>query len=125
LREFSAAETAAMYVLMLRGAQTTGEIKTRSNRLFEFTDLAEVEATLEALMIRNPPLVARLPRRPGQKEVRYAHLLSGEPVDVPDVATVAASPAPSRVDVLEQSVEGLRAEVAELRAAFEEFKRQF
>jgi uncharacterized protein YceH (UPF0502 family) len=126
LREFDGAETATMTVLMLRGAQTTGEIKTRTNRLFEFTDLAQVDATLEALMIRNPPLVARLPRRPGQKEVRYAHLLSGEPVDVQDFAApVTESPKASRVDALEQSVEGLRTELAELRAAFEEFKRQF
>ena len=66
---------AVMCVLMLRGAQTIGEIKTRTSRLAEFASLADVEATLNGLVTRE--IVAELPRRPGQKEVRYAHLLSG------------------------------------------------
>jgi uncharacterized protein len=70
-------ELAAMCVLMLRGPQTVGEIRTRSGRLFEFPSLEEAEATLDTLMTRAEPLVARLPRQPGQKEARFAQLLSG------------------------------------------------
>jgi hypothetical protein len=121
-----AAATAAMCVLMLRGAQTTGEIKTRSSRLFEFADLMHVETTLETLMGRQPePLLVRLPRRPGQKEARYAHLLAGEPVESLEGAEASAPPQPSRVDELEQAVDALRAEVGDLRAQFEEFRRSF
>jgi uncharacterized protein YceH (UPF0502 family) len=121
-----AAETAVMCVLMLRGAQTAGEIRTRTARLFEFPDVAHVEVTLQALMTLSVPLVAQLPRRPGQKEVRYAHLLSGEP----QVETPAESPAqdpaePGRVEALEHAVASLRAEMDELRARFEEFRREF
>src|SRR5688572_20647072 len=80
------AETAVMCVLMLRGAQTVGEIRTRTARLFEFRDLPHVEVTLQALMTLTEPLVMQLPRRPGQKEERYAHLLAGEPqVEAVDV----------------------------------------
>ena len=70
-------ELAAMCVLMLRGPQTVGEIRTRSGRLFEFPSLEEVEATLDTLMTRAEPLVARLPRQPGQKEARFSQLLGG------------------------------------------------
>ena len=69
---------AVMCVLMLRGPQTVGEIRTRSNRLYDFSSLEEVETTLNSLMSGESPLVVRLPRQTGQKEVRYAHLLSGE-----------------------------------------------
>src|SRR5205085_5646765 len=71
-------ETAALAVLMLRGPQTVGEIKGRTGRMYEFAELSEVEMTLESLMIAEPPLVMRLPRQPGTKESRYAHLLAGE-----------------------------------------------
>lgn len=121
-----AEETAVMCVLMLRGPQTAGEIRTRSARLFEFRDPAHVEVTLQALMTLSAPLVALLPRRPGQKEVRYAHLLSGEPQV--DAATESApeDPAePGRVEALEHAVATLRAEMDELRARFEEFRREF
>jgi uncharacterized protein len=121
------AATAVMCVLMLRGAQTTGEIKTRTVRLFEFSDLMQVETTLEALGTRQPDALAtRLPRRPGQKEARYAHLLSGEPPA--ETAEVAESPVliePTRVEELEQQLDALRAEVSDLRAQFEEFRRAF
>jgi uncharacterized protein len=121
-----AAETAVMCVLMLRGPQTAGEIRTRTVRLFEFTDVAHVDITLQALMTLSPPLVAQLPRRPGQKEVRYAHLLSGEPqVDTLEQSAADDSREPSRVEALEQAVASLRAEMAELRARFEEFRRAF
>jgi uncharacterized protein len=123
-----AAETAVLCVLMLRGAQTAGEIRTRSARLFEFADLALVDITLQALMTLSTPLVAQLPRRAGQKEVRYAHLLSGEPpqeVDAPVQAAAADPEEPGRLEALEQAVASLRAEVAELRALLEDFRRQF
>jgi uncharacterized protein YceH (UPF0502 family) len=112
---------------MLRGPQTVGEIKTRTARLYEFADLAAVEATLDGLIERQAAaLVARLPRRPGQKEIRFAHLLSGEPPAESTDAAGAPEPTHSdRVEVLEQSVDALRAEVAELRARFEEFRREF
>lgn len=121
------AESAVMCVLMLRGAQTAGEIRSRTARLFEFRDLPHVDVTLQALMTLPAPLVAQLPRRPGQKEVRYAHLLSGEP------AAETAEPGPAspdpvrgdRVEALEEEVASLRDEMSELRAQFEEFRRQF
>jgi uncharacterized protein len=125
-----AAETAVMCVLMLRGAQTVGEIRTRTARLFEFRDLAHVDVTLETLMTLAEPLVVQLPRQPGQKEVRYAHLLAGEP-EV-DVATAPPGPPaqpeaaePGRLEALEQDVATLRSELTELRAVLEEFRRQF
>jgi uncharacterized protein YceH (UPF0502 family) len=122
-----AAETAVLCVLMLRGGQTIGEIKTRTARLYEFSDLAQVETTLEGLIERQPAsLVARLPRRPGQKEVRFAHLLADLPEqDATEHAAAPDSQASERVEMLEQSVDALRAEVAELRARFEEFRTEF
>ena len=122
------AEIAIMGVLMLRGAQTLGEIRTRSARLFEFRDLPHVEVTLQALSTLPTPLVMQLPRRPGQKEVRYAHLLSGEPaIDMheEEVAEAPTPPQPGRVDALAQEVQTLRNELADLRARFDEFSRQF
>ena len=120
------AETAVMCVLMLRGAQTAGEIRTRTVRLFAFRDLAHVDVTLEALMTLATPLVAQTARRAGQKEVRYAHLLSGDPVDAPpELETRAFVIETDRVGALEQSVESLRAELAELRERFDALQREF
>lgn len=120
------AELAILCVLMLRGAQTTGEIRSRTSRLFDFPDLARVEVTLQSLMSLSPPLVALLSRRPGQKEVRYAHLLSGEPqVDTTPDSVPDVQPTTNRIDELEESVASLRAELAELRARFDEFRQQF
>jgi uncharacterized protein len=120
------AETAVMCVLMLRGAQTAGEIRTRTARLFEFVDLTHVGVTLQALMTRPTPLVAQLPRRPSQKEVRYAHLLSGEPQEDPPELGPAEHPMEAdRIEALEHAVDSLRAEMAELRSRFEEFRREF
>jgi uncharacterized protein len=128
-----AAELAILCVLLLRGAQTTGEIRTRTARLFEFHDLAQVDITLQALMTMAEPLVVLLPRGPGQKEARYAHLLAGEPLDdEPSTADDEAAPgveaaprAGDRIAALEGAVASLRAELAELRAGFEEFRREF
>jgi len=122
------AEVAVMCVLLLRGPQTTGEIRTRTTRLFEFRDLPHVEVTLQQLMTLPEPLVVLLPRRPGQKEARYAHLLSGEP-QVSDSAveesTPAEPPKPGRIDALEAEVASLRAELAELKTRFDEFRKEF
>ena len=119
-------ELAAMCVLMLRGPQTPGEIKGRSNRLFDFPDLEKVESTLDALINRQTPLVARLPRRPGQKDSRYAHLLSGDaPVEVPESVTPSAVAESGRLEALEHAVNALRAELVDLRTQLDEFRKQF
>ncbi len=118
-----AAELALMCVLMLRGPQTPGELRGNAARLHEFNGLEEVEQALNALISREPePLVVRLPRQVGQKEVRFAHLLSGEPVHVEPVAEVQRV---SPREALEQKVERLAAEVESLRQQFEQFKKQF
>jgi uncharacterized protein YceH (UPF0502 family) len=126
-------ELAVLGVLMLRGAQTPGELYARTARLEPFADLADLEGVLEALIARQPePLAARLPRRSGQKEVRYAHLLAGEPVqtDAPDAAEERAPTRRAHVDddrvaALERTVEELRAEVAAMRAELDAFRAQF
>jgi uncharacterized protein YceH (UPF0502 family) len=127
-------ELAILGVLMLRGPQTPGELHARTERLYPFADIPDLEGVLESLMARQPePLVARLPRRPGQKEVRYAHLLAGDPPhsDAPATAEPRAFPAPradaedDRVAALERTVEELRAEVATLRADLDAFRAQF
>jgi hypothetical protein len=112
-----------MCVLMLRGAQTLGELRGNGGRLHEFSSLEEVEETLNKLITRDPdPLVARLPRQPGQKEGRFAHLLSGEI----DIQTLEQTPpSPSRRTSLEEKVEALTAEVEKLKEQFEQFRKQF
>jgi uncharacterized protein YceH (UPF0502 family) len=121
-------EIAAMSVLMLRGPQTIGEIRTRGGRLFDFPSLEDTEATLNRLIARTPsPLVARLERQPGQKEARFAHLLSGEVTVVASAAPAPGTPIvrgdPDRLDVLENTIESLRSEVVELREEVRELKR--
>jgi hypothetical protein len=128
----SPAETAALCVLMLRGPQTTGEIRGRSGRLHEFAGLHEVESTLQALATRSiQPLVVRLPRQTGFKEPRYAHLLAGPPgaalpaaVSEATVAVGGDAPDDDRIARLTSEVEGLRRELAELKAQFADFKKQ-
>jgi len=119
---FSRAETALLCVLLLRGPQTPGELRGRTERMHRFEEIGDVLAGLQKLMEREPPLVAVLPRQPGTKESRYAHLLSGEVAAAP--ATVSASAAVSapvrtadddRVAQLESDVAELRKEVAALR----------
>jgi uncharacterized protein YceH (UPF0502 family) len=125
--ELNASAVAVLCVLMLRGPQTAGEIRTRSGRLHEFASVNEVEETLNALISRQPaPLVAKLPRQPGTKESRFAHLLSGAPT-LPDVipAALTASESDDRVASLEREVAGLRQELSDLRAQFAEFRKQF
>jgi uncharacterized protein YceH (UPF0502 family) len=123
-------EMAVMCVLMLRGAQTVGEIRTRTERLYPFSALSFVETTLEDLMGRDVPLVVKLPRQTGRKEPRYAHLLAGE-VQVAEtegaeaVAPTEARGEMGRVARLEEELKSVRAELAELREQFGEFKKQF
>lgn len=117
-------EVALMCVLMLRGAQTLGELRGNASRLHDFSGLEEVEQTLNGLISRDEPLVARLPRQPGQKEGRFAHLLSGE-INLEALAeTERAAPAPRRTG-LEERVEALAAEVEKLKEQFEQFRKQF
>lgn len=108
-------EQAVLCVLMLRGAQTPGELKQRAERIYPFADLNALQHTLEELIARG--LAARLDRRPGQKEERYLHLLAGELDEAPAQASPAA-PAPARapLDSLAERVARLEREVAELRA---------
>jgi len=111
-------EQAVLAVLMLRGAQTPGELLQRTERLYHFGTTEELHGTLNGLIERD--LVVRLSRRPGQREERYAQLLGGEVAD--DEGPAAASgPAPAsadedRIERLEREVAHLRAEVHELRA---------
>ncbi|MGH9871421.1 MAG: YceH family protein [Pyrinomonadaceae bacterium] len=126
-------ELALMCVLMLRGPQTTGELATRAFRLYEFSGLEEVESTLNSLIAREPdPLVVRLPRQPGQKEARFAHLLSGEPnIEAFAEAETSSSAGrrkggdSERVEKLEHEVATLTGDVRRLQQQFEEFKKQF
>jgi uncharacterized protein YceH (UPF0502 family) len=115
-------------VLMLRGLQTAGEIRTRSGRLHEFKSVAEAESALQFLIDKYPPLVVRLERAPGTKEPRYGQLLGGE-IDVARMdaggAGASASSGGGRTAQLEQEVAALRAEVDELKAQFAAFRQQF
>lgn len=124
-------KVAVLSVLMLRGVQTAGELRTRIGRIFEFKTIVEVEEVLQFLIDKYPPLVARLERAPGTKEYRYGHLLSGEGALEQQVtaasygASVAAPQQGSRVAVLEAEVALLREQVAALSAQFDDFRKQF
>ncbi|MDX1697386.1 MAG: DUF480 domain-containing protein, partial [Thiohalobacterales bacterium] len=119
---FSEQETGIVCVLLLRGPQTPGELRTRTARLCKFRDTHEVETTLEQLMKRDDgPFVAKLAREPGKREVRFAHLFGGEAEAYLEPATVPAEPdragaEQARVEQLERIVDGLREEMATLRA---------
>lgn len=123
-------ELAILCELMVRGPQTLGELRTRAERMHRFDDIAEVEAVLD----RMPELVIKLPRRPSEKEARYAHLLSGTPAaarDAPEhvppehVPDEAPSPRSDRLVALETEVEQLRTELEDLKQQFAGFRRQF
>lgn len=125
--EMSPTELAVLGVLALRGPQTLAEVRTRATRLMPGDDPDSIEAALEALVARAPtPVVTRLARRPGQKEVRYAHLLAGEvSYEVEDTpAPTLVAPA-DRIVALEELTRELRAEVVDLRAQLAEFRKQF
>ena len=114
-------ELAILCELMLRGPQTPGELRNRAERMHPFDDLAQVESVIERL----PELVVKLPRRPGEKESRYTHLLSGPPdVDQtePQVQQVTR---PDKIGALEAELAQLRTELEELKEQFRGFKKQF
>lgn len=116
-------ELALICVLLLRGPQTTGELRDRTERMHEFADLEEIQGVLDRLIEQG--LATRLARQPGTKEPRYAHLFAGEPA-VPAVAA-ASDPAPriDRIGALEAELSRLREEVETLKTQFAEFRRQF
>ena len=137
-------EIALICVLLLRGPQTPGELRTRTDRLYQFDDLNAVHSALNLLMNRQPPLVKLLPRQPGTKEARYAHLLSGDmeeavlssaPASVPshrahndsasDTTTHTLSVDQTRLANLEQEVAALRSELAELKSQLAAFQKHF
>lgn len=126
--ELAEAETAIIGVLILRGPQTLGEIRERSGRLFEFTSISEVAEKLDELAGRDEPLVIKLARRPGQKDARYAHLLSG-PIDETHAsferAESAASKPDDRISQLQEEVTVMRGEVDRLKSDFADFRKQF
>jgi uncharacterized protein YceH (UPF0502 family) len=108
-------ELSIICILLLRGAQTAGELNTNSGRLYEFDTLDEVQSTLEKLREGNAPFVKVLERRPGQKEVRYVHLLG----DVPKfVAEPSSNLNTASMEMLESRVETLEKELSELKDAF-------
>lgn len=125
--ELSRAERAVLCVLALRGPQTLAEVRSRAARLMPGDDSAGVEVALEALIAREPdPVVTRLPRRPGQKEVRYAHRLGGEVVyEAEDALIPTPAAATDRIGALEELTRELRSEIADLRAQLADFRKQF
>jgi len=125
-----AREKAIICILMLRGSQTSGEIRGRTERLYSFKDLDEVQETLSAL--EDTKLVKKLPRQPGRKESRYTHLLSGEPDETfvksanrrePD--TVIIRKENGRSGDLQEQIDVLRQDLQNLKLEFEVFKSQF
>ena len=126
--EVELSEMAILCVLLLRGAQTLGELNQRTNRIYEFSGLDEVNQTVENLIRRDEPLVIKLPKEPGQKEARYMHLLSGE-IDVENYSqatSVSVTKAENeRIEKLEQEIEELKEELSSLKQEFNEFKKQF
>jgi uncharacterized protein len=130
--QLNPAELAVMCVLMLSGAHTVGEIRTRGSRLYEFKGMEEVDETLHALSAReDDPLVVKLPRQLGQKDARFTHLLAGEPgveeygEPVQPSRTGRREHEGDRVAKLEEQVQTLTQQVEALTAQFEEFKKQF
>ncbi|HSI87982.1 MAG TPA: YceH family protein [Pyrinomonadaceae bacterium] len=118
---------AVMTLLLLRGPQTAGEIRGRADRLHEFGGIGKVQQALDELAARPEPLVTKLDRQPGQKEQRYAHLLSG-PIDQAAMAVerpIAATGGVARIDELEAKVAELSQGLEQLRDEFAQFRRQF
>ena len=121
---------AVLTILMLRGWQTAGEIRTRVGRLHEFASVAEVEQCLDFLIDKYPPVVARLPIAPGTKEPRYAHLLAGDEASLnlealSNISHSGSTNHKDRIAQLEEEVQSLRNQVQELSAQFAEFRKQF
>jgi uncharacterized protein YceH (UPF0502 family) len=131
--EFSDQQTAVLCELMLRGPQTGGELRTHCERMVPLGDSEQTESILQSLIeYPDTPLAVKLPREPGRRENRFAHLLCGEPeistepvVIKPSAAVLEVLAENERIAVLEQEVQQLRSEVAELNRQFAEFKTQF
>ena len=127
---FTRHEIAILCELLLRGPQTPGELRNRADRMHKFEDLGIVQTTLRRLMERELPLVKILPKQPGTKEARYAHLLSGD-VQGWEAAPVKEGPADSRsssserIARLENEIENLQKEIADLKQQFAAFRKQF
>ncbi len=121
-------EAALLMALLLRGPQTVGELRSRTERIYRFEDLGEVETTLEEL--GESGYVTKLPRLAGRKESRYAHLLAGE-VQVeaeaprPEAAAIVVRAENERIAVLEEDLQKLREEFAGLQAEFQKFRKEF
>jgi uncharacterized protein YceH (UPF0502 family) len=115
-------EMAIIGLLLLRGGQTPGELKTNAGRMYEFDSLEEVQEVLERLMTGTAPFVLQLPRKPGQKEVRYVHLLSGQP-DLTQEEVYDESPRPAYAE-LESRVSRLEQELSSLKSAFESLMKE-
>ena len=127
---FDRREAAIFCELLLRGAQTPGELRSRAERMHHFDDLSEVQSALQRLMNREPPLVKVLARQPGTKESRYMHLLSGEPdtVTAPEAhepSQIASRQSDDKDSRLESEVAELRKDIADLRQQFAAFRKQF
>lgn len=117
---FDRREIALLCVLLLRGPQTPGELRGRTDRMYHFETLEDVVSTLDRLSRRDPPLALMLSRQPGTKESRYAQLFSGEPPEVsvartPSPATASDISDPDRLTKLEEEVSRLRAELSEVQ----------
>jgi uncharacterized protein len=129
---FTRPETAIICELLLRGPQTPGELRSRAERMHPFEDLSVVQSTLKHLMEREPPLVKLLPRQPGNKEARYAHLLSGdvevevrESQSIREAALSSNAVENTRISELQSEIAGLQQEVSDLKRQFAEFRKQF
>ena len=127
---FTRPEIAVLCVLLLRGPQTPGELRGRAERLHRFETLDDVQSALQKLMQREPPLAKVLPRQPGTKESRYAHLFAGDVVEAGPMVPVGAAVENNSADAermvrLEQEVTELRAEVAAVKDQMERFRKQF
>jgi uncharacterized protein YceH (UPF0502 family) len=130
---FTRGETAILCVLLLRGPQTPGELRGRTERMHRFEDLTEVQSSLLRLMQRDPALARVLPRQPGTKESRYKHLLSGDVEEASTADTSVGRPASvsrdaadgDRMARLEDEVASLRKELADLKQQLAVFRKQF
>jgi uncharacterized protein YceH (UPF0502 family) len=129
--DLSEAEVPLVCVLILRGPQTSGELRSRTQHLRGFESLAEVETLLQGLSLRDDPLILKLPRQPGSRESRFAHLLGG-PVEVEQReaaphqgASIQKNQADNdKIAKLEEEVASLRQELSELKQQFTEFKKE-
>ncbi len=128
---FDRRETAVLCVLLLRGPQTPGELRSRTDRMYHFEALDDVVSTLDRLAHREPPLAAVLPRQPGTKESRYMHLLSG---DAPTATDAERAPSPAnagtgtnsdRLSAIEEEVSRLRTDLSEVQQQLAAFRKQF